>query len=250
MAESSSEKLVLVRYKRGYRLRQFVILMVFSVCAAVGGFFLGEYQLKLRHASVVTERNFLKSDLLATEAELASLSQRYAILDRGQAVDSQANKGVQQTIKDLETSLSQLREDVAFYKSIMAPSVDSKGLQVQKMEVSKARDENKYSYKLVLAQVADNKNFLDGVVAINFIGTRNGEAEILALRDISEETELGIRFRFRYFQNIEGELVIPEGFIPEKIQVVAQSKGKKSTKVEETFSWETGGSGAYVGQKN
>jgi hypothetical protein len=45
-------------------------------------------------------------------------------------------------------------------------------------------------------------------------------------------------------------LTIPEGFVPEKVQVVAQSKGKKSTKVEETFSWETGGSGVYVGQKN
>jgi hypothetical protein len=250
MIGSSSEKLVLVPYKKGYRLRQFSLLMFFSVGAAVGGFYFGEYQLKLRHTAVVEERDLLRAELSQRDQVLSELSAKLAIVQRGQAVDQQANIGVQQTIKDLESSVSQLREDVTFYKSIMAPSSDTKGLQVQKLEITKVRDENKYSYKLVLAQVSDNKNYVDGVVAVNFIGTKNGEPEILALRDISQETELGIKFRFRYFQNMEGELTIPEGFVPEKVQVVAQSKGKKSTKVDETFSWETGGNGVYVGQKS
>jgi len=31
--------------------------------------------------------------------------------------------------------------------------------------------------------------------------------------------------------------VIPEGFIPEHIQVVAQSKGKKASRIEQSFAW-------------
>lgn len=246
----SSEKLIVVPYQKGYRLRQFIILMCFSVCAGVGGYYLGEFQIKYRHGLLAEEADYTSETLAELEKKYEALSQQHAILKRGQAVDEEAKKSVQKTIKDLETTVSQLREDVTFYKNIMAPSGNNAGLQVQKLEVDRLRDANKYSYKLVLAQVANNKSYIQGVVAVNFIGSKNGESEILALRDISEETELGIKFRFRYFQNIEGELVFPEGFVPEKIQVVAQSKGKKAAKIEESYSWELGGNGVYVGKKS
>jgi hypothetical protein len=65
------------------------------------------------------------------------------------------------------------------------------------------------------------------------------EEKVLALRDISEQqTALGIKFRFKYFQDITGDLLVPEGFKPTSIQVVAQSKGKKASRLEQSFEWQ------------
>ena len=77
------------------------------------------------------------------------------------------------------------------------------------------------------------------MVAVNLIGKKKGAQEVIALRDISDRKELGIKFKFRYFQNIEGELVLPEGFEPSALQVVAQSKGKKASRIEQSYEWST-----------
>jgi hypothetical protein len=64
------------------------------------------------------------------------------------------------------------------------------------------------------------------------------EQVILALRDISEaEDELDIRLRFKYFQNIEGELALPEGFQPDRVQIAAVSTEPVSKTISEDFGW-------------
>ncbi len=71
------------------------------------------------------------------------------------------------------------------------------------------------------------------------IGTLGGEKEVIALRDLSEDIEdLGIKFRFRYFQDIEGSLSLPDKFEPLEIQVVAQAEGQKASQAERTFGWQ------------
>ena len=76
-------------------------------------------------------------------------------------------------------------------------------------------------------------------MAVNIIGARDGEKEIIALRDLSQEIEaLGVKFRFRYFQDVEGKLALPDGFEPLEVQVVAQAEGRKSSQAERTFSWD------------
>ena len=77
------------------------------------------------------------------------------------------------------------------------------------------------------------------MVAVNVIGLRDEEKEVIALRDLSEDiADLGVKFRFRYFQDVEGSLKLPEQFEPLEIQVVAQAEGKKSSQAERTFNWD------------
>jgi hypothetical protein len=47
-----------------------------------------------------------------------------------------------------------------------------------------------------------------------------------------------VRFRFRYFQDVEGDLRLPEGFEPYEIQVVAQAEGGSTSQAERTFQWQ------------
>ena len=51
------------------------------------------------------------------------------------------------------------------------------------------------------------------------------------------EDRLDIRLQFRYFQNIEGELIVPENFEPESVQIVAESEGQNAKTVRKSFVW-------------
>ncbi len=236
--DRQADEYVVIRHRPGYRLRRSLILLVFSVVSAVVGYAIGTAEDGFRFSSVVETRDSLKRELTELREVHNQSQQRLINLERGRSIDEQALNQARRVITDLETRVTELESDLTFYRNIMAPSETSDGLQVDRMILRPDREQGRYDFKLVLTQVGNNKSYISGLVAVNVVGERNGEKEVIALRDLSEDIEdLGVRFRFRYFQDVEGELVVPEGFEPVEIQVVAQAQGAKSTKAERTFDW-------------
>lgn len=248
MPLKSKERLIVVPYQPGKRARQSLFFMISSIVIAVVGFFAGESRLTYQYDAVAEERDNLLLELQRVKKSETSFRRGVANLERGRAIDSQAQQDVQATIRGLKQETGQLKADIVFYKNILAPADNTKGLQIQKTEISATSDSNRYAYKIVLTQVANNKRYINGVLAVNFIGSIDGKKEILPLRDISDVKDLGVKFKFRYFQDIVGELTIPDNFTPEKIQVVAQASGKKNTRVEQTFDWKSKEIANNVGQ--
>ncbi len=240
MSESRkpAEEYVVIRHRPGYRLRRTVILLTFSVVSALAGYATGLAQGGFRFESVEASKDRLEDELAQLRDSHRSLRQQVVNLERGRVIDEQALNQARKSIVELETRIASLKSDLTFYKNIMAPSEASKGLQVDSFTLARDREPGTWDFKLVLTQVGNNKSYISGVVAVNVIGTRDEEKEVIALRDLSEDIDdLGVKFRFRYFQDVEGTLVLPDGFEPLEVQVVAQAQGKKSSQAERTFDW-------------
>ena len=238
--DGMQEEFVVIRHRPGYRLRRTLILLAFSIISALIGYYAGMSERGFRLSTLMETREQFREELKSVREAHREAQQRLITLERGQSIDGQALNEARRTIAALETRISDLRADLTFYRNIMAPSETSTGLQVDQLRLQPDRSGKSYGFKLVLTQIGNNKNYITGVVAVNVIGSRNGEKEVIALRDLSGDIEeLGIKFRFRYFQDVEGKLTLPEDFEPLEVQVVAQAKGAKSTKAERTFDWET-----------
>ena len=68
---------------------------------------------------------------------------------------------------------------------------------------------------------------------------RDEQQERIALRDLTADIEeTDIKLRFRYFQEVKGQLTLPDGFEPLEVQVMAKRDGSGSAKVERTFDWD------------
>ncbi|TYC61011.1 hypothetical protein FMN52_04300 [Marinobacter sp. BW6] len=234
-----AEEYVVIRHRPGYRLRRTAILLVFTIVAAIAGYATGLAQSGFRFSSAEESNQVLENEVEKLRDDYRNARQQLINLERGRAIDEQALNQARKTIVDLETRIGSLQSDLTFYKNIMAPSETSKGLQVDSFTLVRVRNQESYDFKLVLTQVGNNKSYISGVVAVNVIGVRNEEKEVIALRDLSEDiADLGVKFRFRYFQDVEGSLTLPEEFEPLEIQVVAQAEGKKSSQAERTFNWD------------
>ncbi|HEA52469.1 DUF6776 family protein [Marinobacter antarcticus] len=234
-----AEEYVVVRHRPKSRLRRVIIVIVFTIVAAAAGYAAGLAQGGFRFTSVEASNDKLENELAMLKIRHREAQQQLVNLERGKLIDKQALNQTRQTLVDLETHVSRLKSDLTFYKNIMAPSETSKGLQVDRFSMVGDRQTGDYSFKLVLTQVGNNKSYISGVVAVNIIGMRDDEKEVIALRDLSQEIEdLGVRFRFRYFQDVEGKLTLPDGFEPLEVQVVAQAEGRKSSQAERTFNWD------------
>lgn len=238
MKRNSHSELVVVKHQPGLRLRQFIILLVFSIGAAAGGFLLGMSQADFQASDASQTRSVLAGQIEQLREENSRIRQTLLKVERGSSVDEQAIREAQRTIRQLQASLSQMNSDLGFYKDIMAPGEVDRSLQIQRMFIRPSGQSNRFSYKFSLTQVGDNSSYVGGQIAVNVIGQRVGKKEIIPLRDLSPSVEeLGITFKFRYFQDVEGELTLPDGFKAETIQVVAQAEGKKVARVERTFEW-------------
>ncbi|MBR9872418.1 MAG: hypothetical protein GYB26_14885 [Gammaproteobacteria bacterium] len=234
-----SEEYVVIRHRRGYRLRRTLILLGFTIVAAISGYMAGMAQGGFRFTSAEETKDMLVNEVDGLREQYRSARQNMINLERGRAIDEQALRDARNAIVELETRISELEADLTFYRNIMAPTEVSKGLQVDSFTLVPGRDDGSYSFKIVLTQVGNNNRYLSGLVAVNVIGHIDGEKQVIALRDLSEEIDdLGVKFKFRYFQDIEGSLSLPEKFEPLEIQVVAQAGGRKAAQAESTFDWE------------
>jgi hypothetical protein len=56
---------------------------------------------------------------------------------------------------------------------------------------------------------------------------------------LPEEADSTWVFSFRYFQDFERRLLLPDGFTPERITIEVRSKTRSISSIEESFDWVT-----------
>jgi hypothetical protein len=236
---SKQEQMVVVPYRPRQRILFTLFLVLGVAISAAGGWAYGYYKTMLTQQTELANQSELTAEISFLQLENNDLRRQIAILDRSSVMDQQANAEVQGTITSLRERVAQLEEDIVFYRQVVAEETEDTGLMIGQLNVDATTDPGRYRYKLVMRQKdADGDTFLVGHVNVNLVGLRDDEQVILALRDISEaEDELDIRLRFKYFQNIEGDQALPEGFQPDRIQIAAVSTEPVSKTISEDFGW-------------
>ena len=189
---------------------------------------------------IVQERDDLAQKLKQSVRLTESYRKEVAALKLADEIDVQSDVNVQQTMSDLQNQLAQVQDEVRFYRGIMLPNVEDKGLRIERLRVENAGEPNRFKYNMLLTQVVDKHDYVQGDVEISLMGDSAESESSLRLADISPQEQASIRFRFRYFQNIDGELTLPDGFAPREIMVVAESAGRSSQRLERRFTWQVG----------
>ena len=131
----------------------------------------------------------------------------------------------------------------------MAPEEQAEGLTISTFDGVPGTHEGHYQFRILVQQSARRHNLVSGTLKVNLVGTRGGAEEVIELSKLTEDVPSSdIRLRFKYFQAIDGDLDIPEGFIPLRFEVVAKSSKPKKAQVTKTFPWSVQEKLTHVGQ--
>ena len=216
-----------------------VLLVLLLLVATAGGGYLYGYWMGLGGKSfALGESDQLSSQLQDSRLEAEQLRQQVANLTLSSEVDRQANDSVRNEVIDLREQIASLEADISFYRGLMAPGDEASGLKIGEVSLTARNEPRHFNYKFVLQQLATQHSVISGAIEITLVGRRAGESERLALYEVSDEVDDNdIKLRFKYFQNIEGDMMLPEGFEPEKIELVAQSTGKNAAEAKKSVSW-------------
>jgi hypothetical protein len=202
------------------------------VLAAVwGAFVYGEYRSGFDRQAAVA----LKDALDDAQERADALNDQITALQRQRTVDQDARQQVQSSLEDLQRKQGDLQEEVAFYKGIISPGAGEEGLRVQSLRFASDGAPRLYHYRLVLTQVRTRELKISGSVYMKVYGVQDGKPVTLDARDLSPNGKGPSGFAFQYFQSLEGDMLLPQGFTPGRVEVTAQESGHEA--VQQNFDW-------------
>ena len=184
------------------------------------------------------ERETLIIRMDELESRNHKLVQENAYLEGGSKIEREAYKQANQELIRLQQELLAQKEELVFYRGIVSPSKAALGVNLQSFEVRKKKSQNQYSYKMILTKSGKSTKRVSGGTKVLIRGESNGTASELNLFDlVLENSSKGTKFAFRYFQVFEGDISLPDGFVPFEIKIGIAPTTKKVKAFSETISW-------------
>jgi hypothetical protein len=180
------------------------------------------------------ERREINRALRAERAENQRLRDELTYVRRGQEIDGQACAQVRASLAELQAELLDLREQLAFYRGIVAPDAAKAGLRVYSLRIKPEADVGALRYELVLIQSMRHEKPASGRYALAVEGLSNGRPASHALRAPDGAERAG--YSFRYFQEITASFTLPAGFVPRRVRVRLWPEGMDEP-LEEAFDW-------------
>lgn len=182
----------------------------------------------------------LQETLESTVSELRhkneELRGQNAILVQAAEIDRKAYAEVDESLKDLQNEVLELKQEVDFYRGIVSPE-EGEGLRIQEFSMDRNGMTKSYRYKLVLSQFVKKRYFVKGYVQLTIHGMRGTQQKALDLKDVSDSGKNSVAFRFKYFQELDGDIVLPDDFEPLRVELVAVPQTSGAKAVRKVFSW-------------
>ncbi len=186
------------------------------------------------------ERGAYEERIAGLEDEIVALEQEVALLETHREIDREAYKEVEGSLTALQAKIQEQRDAIAFYRGIVSPADGNKGLRVQDLKLTRGKEEREFNLRLVLVQAMQHDRKVSGDVNLSVEGSQDGVEKSYAFTELlPPEASKAWAFSFRYFQDFDRQIVLPDGFTPERIRVEVRSRTRSISSIEESFAWVT-----------
>ncbi len=169
------------------------------------------------------------------QAQFDDLQQRVATLTRSDQISREANRDLQGTLAERDEEIAGLRADVAFYERFVGATAPRRGLRVHELQLQ-PQGEQAWHFTATLTQNLNRGAVNRGRLSLSVEGTNAGKLQRLGWTELRQQPQAeGLEYSFKYFQEMEGDLVLPPGMRPTRVSVRLQPAG--GTAVEQSFAW-------------
>ena len=214
------------------------LLIVGIIVSMAMFFFLGNSYQRFQLDQVVRERDTLQLKIVELESRNSRLVQQNAQLEGSSKIDRDAYDRANKQMVELQQQLLAQREELAFYQGIVNPGGDELGVNLQSFEIYPELDEGQFSYKLILTKRGRTTTRVRGKVEVVLRGEDGSGIKEHRLTNLKLENRgKDATFSFRYFQVLQGEIQLPEGFEPLEVELDIIPTTKKVKSVSEKLTW-------------
>lgn len=233
-----SKHRLVVRPHRPYRNGIiYTVLAVLIAAAITGAFEFGRIRAGFDASEADARRAALAGDLDLMERQNRELRERIALLERSSEIDSESRTQIQANLTSMQDEVLELREELAFYRGIVSPEDAKAGLRVQSFRLQAGPNAELFHFRLVLIQAIQHDRRASGKVEVTVHGVKAGKPDSIALAELVTGDADKFDYSFKYFQDFEGDIRLPEGFEPVRVEVAVLPKGRSGEAIKRSFDW-------------
>jgi uncharacterized coiled-coil protein SlyX len=212
----------------------FLAVLAFGGVALASGYAVGLYQAGVDRGKLAE----LEIRTAEDQVRIEGLNRDLVDLRLTRKVDQQASITLRETIKELRDESAEQNEEIRFYRSLMDPASLEKGLQIAEFQLEDTADDQ-VAFRLLLTHASKRRDWVRGEVRVEVLGRRENDHLVLPLTDLAKVETYPLPFKFRYFQDLSGNLAMPENFEPESVVVTVVPTGKKAETLQMEYHWPT-----------
>lgn len=187
-------------------------------------------------ADLQKDVSFLSDELHTVTQRLERTQARLAVLEREADVLRRANRLLREQESERQAELTSLQAELDFYRRLAGTGGTRTGLDVYQAELVATGSERVFQFILTLTQNIRRASIISGHARIDVEGTLDDRPVTLYWPQLGADDVPEPAFRFKYFQQLDGYLTLPETFIPTRLMVTLEEKGGK-TPVQRSYDW-------------
>jgi hypothetical protein len=137
-----------------------------------------------------------------------------------------------------------LERSVAVYRMMLSKDYrNPKGISYGTFSVEPNEQENSFHVKLAIQKLSESEGDFEGELRWLVVGREADKEKKYSLHQLvtAKENEPAlteiIPLSFKIFQNIEVDVVLPQGFVPARIELQVTSPRRDATRVDGQVEW-------------
>jgi len=216
-----------------------LVMVLLLTLTLLAGIYLGRHAVYSDMAEAPHAAGDMQVELSAAREALKVAQGDLQMLRTRHEVDNRAMELLRSEMAVEKERTADLEEGLRFYRSMVVSEDMRSGISLRKPELVPAESPGRLAYRIFVQQKERELEMVEGTLSVEVFGLK-GQAEVsYPLAELSEDFDRdGAALHFRYFQAIEGELALPEGFEPKGMTAVVRVSTPHETEVREQFPWE------------
>lgn len=183
------------------------------------------------------QNRFLRQELDLLAERNAKSQARLAVLEQEAEVVRKANRLLREEEAGRQAEINRLRTELDFYSRLAGTGGEQTGLAVYQVELTRTDSPQVFRFILTLTQNIRRASIISGKASLDVEGTLEDRPVTLYWSQLTEGTTIDNAFRFKYFQQLEGYLTLPESFSPNRLIVSLDVKGQRKS-LTSGFDWQ------------
>jgi len=171
-------------------------------------------------------------------------SQNQSLVQQQQTANTTV-AALKQAMASRDVEMQKLKQEQAFYTRLIGVDASRSGLGVHNIALTPVKNTNAWNFTVTLVNTAENADSARGKLTLAVEGVQGGKLTTLDWAHLSGAAgKDGLPFAFKFFQQVQGSLALPKGFVPNRIVVTLQPTSGSS--VTRTLDWSEAAAGQGV----
>ncbi|MFC0349522.1 DUF6776 family protein [Undibacterium danionis] len=171
----------------------------------------------------------LQDKVASLTAERDKLQAAAATIDSQQNIEKSIQKQLTDQINTLTAENNRIKDDLAFFESLMPSANRPQGITLQKTKIE-LTGPNQLRYRALVMQGGKVVRDFSGEMHISLTLVQEGKPVMMEFPDPKSGEAAKLKLSFKHYQRIEGQITLPEGAVVKSAQMTVLEKGELRAK--------------------